>query len=141
MNASSYSYPSSHNAHTRKTITLVYVCSGAADVGEITDRAARQLTREGIAVMSCLASIGARDDDITWSARLADHVLLIDGCPRACARRTFEQAGLDRPWLHLDLSALGLSKGRSPVTQENVCKVVAHVAKLLSVTPRRSGNG
>lgn len=41
---------------------LILVCSGAADVGELTDRAARELNRTGGAAMSCLASIGARDN-------------------------------------------------------------------------------
>ena len=49
--------------NNRKNINLVFVCSGAADVGEITDRAARQLRDKGLGAMSCLASIGARDSD------------------------------------------------------------------------------
>ena len=40
---------------------LVFVCSGAADVGELTDRAARKLHADGLAAMSCQASVGARD--------------------------------------------------------------------------------
>ena len=114
-----------------KPIHLVYVCSGAADVGELTDRAARQMAREGIAAMSCLASIGARDPDIMFNAETADRVLLIDGCPQACARRTFEQAGLQRPWLHFDLSEVGFGKGDSPVTAKRVQAVVNHAAAML----------
>jgi uncharacterized metal-binding protein len=48
----------------QKVRSLVFACSGAADVGELTDRAVRQLHREGVAAMSCLASIAARDQDI-----------------------------------------------------------------------------
>lgn len=32
-----------------KPATVVYACSGCSDVGEIADRVARQLTREGAA--------------------------------------------------------------------------------------------
>jgi len=109
---------------------LVFVCSGAADVGELTDCAARKLRAEGLAAMSCLASIGGRDEDITFNAQIADHVLLIDGCPKACARRTFEHAGL-RYFRHFDLSELGLFKGRSPVTEERIETVVQAAAKRL----------
>jgi len=117
--------------NTRNMINLVFVCSGAADVGELTDRAARQIRQEGLGTMSCLASIGARDSDITFNAEIADRVLLIDGCPKACARRTFAEAGLSH-FTHFDLSEAGLRKGRSPVTAENIQHVVDHAAKLLA---------
>jgi uncharacterized metal-binding protein len=115
----------------KKSRTLVYVCSGAADVGELTDRAARQMHREGLAAMSCLASIGARDEDIMFNADLADQVLLIDGCPLACAQRTFAQAEIRRPLLHFNLSEVGLTKGQSPASPENIQRVVTHAAGLL----------
>ncbi len=120
----------------RKDIHLIFVCSGAADVGELTDRAARQIRQEGFGTMSCLASIGARDSDILFNTDLADRILLIDGCPKACARRTFKEAGLSR-FTHFDLSEAGLKKGRSPVTAENIQRVVDHAAKLLTAdTPK-----
>lgn len=120
--------------HAKKATSLVFVCSGAADVGELTDRAARQMTRDGLAAMSCVASIGARDEDIMFNAALADSVLLIDGCPKSCARRTFEHAGIHR-FVHFDLSELGLFKGRSPVTPENLQKVVHQAAETLAHHP------
>ncbi|MBT4482837.1 MAG: zinc-binding protein, partial [Candidatus Latescibacteria bacterium] len=39
--------------------TLIFPCSGAADVGEISDQIARKLTRDGIGKMFCLAGVGA----------------------------------------------------------------------------------
>ena len=128
---------------TRKNINLIFVCSGAADVGEITDRAARQIRQERHGMMSCLASIGARDPDITYNAETADRVLLIDGCPKACARRTFAEAGLSR-FTHFNLSEVGLRKGHSPVTAENIQRVVDHAAKLLAAdlpTPESRSEG
>lgn len=119
-----------------KVSDLVFVCSGAADVGELTDRAARALQRQGLAAMSCLASVGARDETILFNATFARRVLLIDGCSKACARRTFERAGLD--WFaQFDLSAVGLRKGRSAVTPENIDRVVAHAARILGVQSPR----
>jgi len=116
----------------QKTTSLVFVCSGSADVGELTDRAARQLHRQGVAAMSCLASIGARDQDIMFNADLAKRLLLIDGCPKACSRRAFEQAGLKMPLLHFDLSEVGLLKGKSPATSENIQRVTNRAAEMLA---------
>ena len=117
-----------------KVTRLVFVCSGAADVGEVTDRAARQLARQGTAAMSCLASVGARDEDIMFNTDLAERVLLIDGCPNACARRTFKHAGIQR-FLHFDLSEAGLFKGRSPVTPANIQRVVEKAADMFGLPP------
>jgi uncharacterized metal-binding protein len=114
----------------KKTSSLVFVCSGAADVGELTDRAARQLHRQGKAAMSCLASIGARDPDIMFNTDLAERVLLIDGCPQACSRRTFDQASIHR-FAHFDLSELGFLKGASPVTDERIQAVVNKAIEVL----------
>jgi uncharacterized metal-binding protein len=114
---------------TKKTL-VVYVCGGSADVGELTDRAARRMDREGIASMSCLAGIGARDADITFKAEYATRVLLMDGCPKACSRRTFENAKLHR-FVHFDLSAIGLPKGKSSVTEENIQRVVSKAVEVL----------
>ncbi|MHC5119049.1 MAG: putative zinc-binding protein, partial [Planctomycetota bacterium] len=38
--------------------TLVFACSGAADVGAVADQAARKMTQEGYGQMFCLAGIG-----------------------------------------------------------------------------------
>ncbi len=110
---------------------LVFVCGGAADVGELTDRAARQLARQGMASMSCLASIAARDADIMFNADLAQKVLLIDGCPKACAKKAFELAGLKKT-LHLELSQIGLMKGSSPATPESIQAVADRAVDLFN---------
>ena len=46
---------------------MVFACSGAADVGAISDRAARRLAREKTASMCCTAAIGADIPDIVAS--------------------------------------------------------------------------
>lgn len=116
--------------NAQKTVRLVFVCSGAADVGELTDRAARALRDRGLAAMSCLASIGARDPDVLFNTDLAERVLVIAGCPQACARRTFEEAGLRR-FVQFDLSEVGLLKGTGAVTAENMECVVLKAVSLL----------
>jgi uncharacterized metal-binding protein len=118
------------NLHKPQATALVFVCSGAADVGELTDRAAREIRRLGAAAMSCLASIGARDPDFMFNTDLAEKVLVIDGCPQDCARRTMELAGIKR-FAQFDLTACGFAKGESPVTAERVQTVVQKALQVL----------
>lgn len=102
---------------------LVFVCSGAADVGAIADQAARQLARSGGAVLSCLAGLSACVEPIMKSARAASTLVAIDGCPEDCAAKTLLNAGLV-PTHHIQLSDLGLKKKESPLSEERVALVL-----------------
>ena len=59
---------------------LIFPCSGASDTGEISDRAARELMKEGYGKMFCLAGIGGRISGIMASTKAAAKILVIDGC-------------------------------------------------------------
>ncbi len=102
---------------------LIFACSGAADVGAVADQAARQLTREGAGKMFCLAGIGGRVEGILNTTRAAGTILAIDGCPVDCVKHCLEQAGIQE-FKHLQLASLGLEKGKSPLSDEAVEKVV-----------------
>ena len=102
---------------------LIFACSGAADVGKIADLAARKLTAEGVGKMFCLAGIGGRVSGIMETTRGATAILAIDGCPLDCARKTLEQAGFAK-FEHLQLSDLGMEKGKTAATDQSVAKVV-----------------
>ncbi|MDC0335849.1 putative zinc-binding protein [Pseudodesulfovibrio sp.] len=106
---------------------FVFACSGAADVGEVADQAARALTREGNIKMFCLAGIGGRVSGIVKSTEAADKIVAIDGCPLNCARKTLEEAGFSG-FNHVELNGLGLKKGESPASQENINTVVKEVS-------------
>ncbi len=110
---------------------LVFACSGAADVGHISDLAARKLTNEGAGKMFCLAGVGGRVSGIMATTGAAAAILAIDGCPLDCARKTLEQAGFTR-FEHLQLADLGLEKGKSPVTSEAIEKVADRGRTLLA---------
>jgi len=109
---------------------LIFPCSGAADVGEITDRAARKLTRDGIGRMYCLAGIGGRVKNIMESTKGASKILVIDGCSSDCARNTLLQAGF-KEFEHLRLTDMGMEKGKSPVSEEMVEIVLKEGGKIL----------
>jgi uncharacterized metal-binding protein len=109
---------------------LIFACSGAADVGEIADKAARKLTRDGAGRMFCTAGLGGRISGILKTTEAAEGVLAIDGCPLNCVKSSLEQAGFTA-FQHLQLADLGLEKCRSPVTEENVKKVVARAVEMI----------
>ncbi len=104
---------------------LIFACSGAADVGHVSDQAARKLTAEGAGKMFCLAGIGGRVSGILETTKAASAILAIDGCPLDCVRKTLEQAGFHQ-FEHLRLSELGLEKGKSPPTAQRVELVASH---------------
>lgn len=98
---------------------LIFACSGAADVGEVSDRAARKVTREGAGKMFCMAGIGGRVEGILKTTGSAVKVVAVDGCPLNCAKRSLEEAGFTS-FQHIQLAALGMEKGKSPATEQRV---------------------
>ena len=111
--------------------TLIFACSGAADVGHISDLAARRLSSAGVGKMFCLAGVGGRVSGIVKSTQAADRILAIDGCPLDCARSTLQEAGIGE-FVHLRLSDLDMEKGRSPATDERVDLIVRQGKALLA---------
>lgn len=110
---------------------LVFSCSGAADVGEIADQAARKLTRDGKGKMFCLAGIGGRVSGIVKNTEAASLIVAVDGCPLDCARKTLEEAGFT-DFQHVRVTDLGLTKGESPCTEDRRDHVASHIEALLA---------
>jgi len=109
---------------------LIFACSGAADVGEVADHAARKLRDGGEGMMFCLAGVGGRVSGIMKTTEAADRILAIDGCPLNCVKSCLEQAGFSE-FEHLQLADLGMTKGSTAVSDDNVNKAVeAGAAKL-----------
>ena len=102
---------------------MVFACSGAADVGAISDRAARRLAREKTASMCCTAAIGADIPDIVGKTRGAARIVVLDGCDHECAKKIMEKAGFEH-FAHVQLEALGMEKGKTPVTEGNIARAV-----------------
>ena len=109
---------------------MIFACSGAADVGEIADRAARKLTRDGKGRMFCMAGLGGRISGILKTTEAAEGILAIDGCPLNCVKSSLEQAGF-KTFKHLQLADLGLEKSKSPATEQNIDKAAARAAELI----------
>ena len=103
--------------------TLIFACSGAADVGEISDLAARQMTKNGMGKMFCMAGIGGRVNGIMQTTKNTAHILAIDGCSLDCVKLCLEEAGFTE-FDQMRVTDLGLEKGKSPATDENIATVV-----------------
>ena len=110
---------------------LIFACSGAADVGEIADRAARKMSREGAGKMFCLMGIGGRVPGIMKTTEAATDILAIDGCELDCARKSLQEAGFKR-FQHLQLSKAGMEKGKTPPTEENIERAAAKGREMLT---------
>ncbi len=119
-------------------VRMVYSCSGAADVGEISDRVARRLRDEGFAKMSCLAGIGAELSGYVQTAKGADVVFTIDGCGTACAKKGLERIGVIPK--AIILTEMGLEKGKSPAVEEVVSRITGQIIEGASASPGRGGN-
>lgn len=104
--------------------TIIFACSGAADVGKIADLSARKMAEDGVGKMSCLAGVGGRVPQLMKVAREAKVIVAIDGCPLHCGRNTLEQAGFTE-FEHLCLADAGMVKGKTPVTDAAVAKAAA----------------
>lgn len=109
---------------------LIFSCSGAADVGEISDRAARKLSKDGLGAMFCLAGVGGRVEPIMKKTGAALKILAIDGCNLDCVKNCLEQAGFTE-FEYLRVTDLGLEKGKSPASEENISRVTTKAAEKL----------
>jgi uncharacterized metal-binding protein len=100
---------------------IVMACSGASDVGQVSDLVAWKLCDDNQRAMKCLAMVAAEDKKFIESCKSAN-VLVIDGCPVDCGKKIMERAGLTN-YNYVRLSDWGYKKGQSPATPELVGEV------------------
>jgi uncharacterized metal-binding protein len=115
-------------------LPIVYSCSGCSDAGELADRVARTLSKQGLAEMSCLAGIGGRVKPLMIKAQKAQRIIVVDGCPLNCARHTLLNAGF-KNFDHVGLHDLGHRKGNCPVTEERVAEATGGVIEKMIAQP------
>jgi uncharacterized metal-binding protein len=71
---------------------MILACSGASNVGQLSNQAAVELTREGFGQMFCLAAIGAHLEKFVNYAKKVPFMVAIDGCSVGCIRAILEHA-------------------------------------------------
>ncbi len=126
----SSSSPTSCSCSCSSGPKLIFGCSGAADVGAIADRAARKLSQEGVGKMFCLAGIGGRVSGIMLTTQSAEKILAIDGCALDCVKHCLQEAGF-KEFKHLRLTDIGMEKGKTPVSDENIAKAAEQGKQLM----------
>lgn len=94
----------------------VFSCSGAADLGHASDLLARELHKNKVRNMKCLAFVSAGIPEMIDSIR-DTNMLVIDGCSLDCGKKTFDKNGLNS-FKHLRLTDLGYEKGKTIPTKE-----------------------
>jgi uncharacterized metal-binding protein len=81
--------------------------------------------------MFCLTGVGGRVASILKITQAADRILAIDGCIQDCASSCLKEAGFE-DFASLKLAELGMEKGLSPVTDENVARAAEAAARILA---------
>ncbi|MBN1779578.1 putative zinc-binding protein [bacterium] len=112
-------------------VQLIFACSGGADVGQLSDLAARRMMADGCGKLFCLAGIGGKVPGILKTTEDADDILVIDGCPVDCAKKSLELAGFSR-FRHFQVTALGYEKGGTSMHEEAVTQVAEYGKNLMS---------
>ncbi len=101
---------------------IVMACSGASDVGMISDKVARAMQIAGKRKMNCLSVVGAGIEKSITGFKQKD-LLVIDGCGVACGKKILDQHGFT-DYKHIIVTDYGLKKGSSPATTDNVAMVL-----------------
>ena len=106
----------------------VVACSGASNVGQIANQAALELAKAKVAGFFCLAGVGAHIKGMVKSAKEADLIVSIDGCPVQCAAKTLQHAEIE-PAIQVIVTELGIEKSHDIAIDEKVCSKVVETVK------------
>ncbi len=106
----------------------IFPCAGAANVGQLSNKAALYLSKHGAGTMMCTAGIGAHQQGITRSAQGCDKIIVIDGCQLACAKDCLEHTGI-QVHKHIVLTELGVKKSKNPDMEPTELKDILEQVK------------
>lgn len=90
-------------------LPLVYSCSGCSSAAQMANDLAVRLDREQLAEMSCIAGVGGDVGPLVATATSGRPMLVIDGCPLECARKSLDQHDV-APDRHVNLAKQGIPK-------------------------------
>jgi len=102
--------------------TLIFACSGGSDVGALSDRTARTLSKEGKGKMFCSVGIGGRVNSIIEKTKKASTIIAIDGCPSDCIKESLENAGFNN-YTHVRITDHDFLKGETIVDDASIAKI------------------
>ncbi|EHQ36365.1 putative zinc-binding protein [Methanoplanus limicola] len=104
---------------------IIFACSGASNVGELSNAAAVTLTKEGFGNKACTASLAIKTPSVMKKTEDADEIVVIDGCQVGCAGQIAENAGVDVDQ-YIIITKLGIKKtGDMDIVEDDLESVVS----------------
>jgi uncharacterized metal-binding protein len=100
---------------------IVMACSGASDLGYISDQIARKLHRNKVRKMNCLA-VAASGTDEKIDEFKDCNLLVIDGCDEDCGKKIMANRGIEN-YKYLRLTDLGYEKGKTTPNNDVIKKI------------------
>ena len=97
---------------------MILACSGASNVGQLSNGAAVELTQEGFGKMYCLAGVGGLLSGFVRSAKDSPQMVAIDGCSIGCAKAVLENADVPLRSYVL-VTDLGIDKNKDLTPKAN----------------------
>lgn len=120
---------------------MILACSGGSNVGQLSNRAAVELTQEGFGKMYCLAGIGGQLKGFVQSAKDVPVIAAIDGCAVGCAKAILKNAGIQN-YNYIVLTDLGIEKNKNlSLNDEDILRVKKAVAAACSDPKTAAGAG
>ncbi|MBN2519734.1 MAG: putative zinc-binding protein [Bacteroidales bacterium] len=97
---------------------IVLACSGASDLGYISDQVARKLSRNKVRKMNCL-TVAATGTEEKIEEFKKSNILVIDGCSEDCGKKIMAMRGIT-DYSYLRLTDMGYEKGKTPISQDTI---------------------
>lgn len=110
---------------------LIFACAGAAHCGHAAYEAGKQLAREKVGNLFCIASVAARRPEKMERARAARRRVVVDGCDEECCRHIMSEAGLPVE-VYVAAKDLGVEKKpEQPDLAGDTAKIIGKVKALI----------
>ncbi|HSQ35822.1 MAG TPA: putative zinc-binding protein [Candidatus Binatia bacterium] len=120
---------------------MILACSGGSNVGQLSNRAAVELTQEGFGKMYCLAGIGGQLKGFVQSAKDVPVIAAIDGCAVGCAKAILRNAGIQN-YNYIVLTDLGIEKNKNfNLNDEDIMRVKEAVVAACNDQKTAAGTG
>ena len=123
---------------------IIFPCAGQANVGQLANLAALQLTEEGYGSIACVALLAIGAESLIARAKTADEVVVLDGCQMLCAKKIAGAQGVP-VGQYLLITGLGITKGPSKSYTNNDLETIVDACwkgegrKTDAVKPQKTG--
>jgi uncharacterized metal-binding protein len=104
---------------------LIFSCSGAADLGALSDQVTRKLAGDCKGKLFCTAVVGANISEKMSLIKTASEIMTVDGCSVLCAKKILENAGFSPKSYNLE--ALGFQKGKTEVNSASIDAAIGKI--------------